>query len=116
MDRRDQQVKGSLVIPRSDGSTSFTDFTDNAASGTNRGLEASIDWRATEALRFSGFIARLDASFDRYVNIDGTDLSGRDQPQAPADQYRLVRLMISREPLGVTRSNRARCVFPLGPP
>ena len=89
MDRRDQQVKGSLVIPRSDGSTSFTDFTDNAASGTNRGLEASIDWRATEALRFSGFIARLDASFDRYVNIDGTDLSGRDQPQAPAYQYRL---------------------------
>ena len=88
MDRRDQQVKGSLVIPRSDGSTSFTDFTDNAASGTNRGLEASIDWRATEALRFSGFIARLNASFDRYVNIDGTDLSGRDQPQAPADQYR----------------------------
>ena len=89
MDRSDQQVKGSLVIPRSDGSTSFTDFTDNAASGTNRGLEASIDWRATEALSFSGFIARLDASFDRYVNIDGTDLSGRDQPQAPADQYRL---------------------------
>ena len=89
MDRRDQQVKGSLVIPRSDGSTSFTDFTDNAASGTNRGFEASIDWRATEALRFSGFIARLDASFNHYVNIDGTDLSGRDQPQAPADQYRL---------------------------
>ena len=89
MDRSDQQVKGSLVIPRSDGSTSFTDFTDNAASGTNRGLEASINWRATEALRFSGFIARLNASFDRYVNIDGTDLSGRDQPQAPADQYRL---------------------------
>lgn len=89
MDRRDQQVKGSLVIPRSDGSTSFTDFTDNAASGTNRGLEASIDWLATEALRLSGFIARLDASFDRYVNIDGTDLSGRAQPQAPAYQYRI---------------------------
>ena len=89
MDRRDQQVKGSLVIPRSDGSTSFTDFTDNAANGTNRGLEASIDWRATEALRLSGFMARLDASFDRYVNIDGNDLLGRDQPQAPAYQYRL---------------------------
>ena len=89
MDRREQQVKGSLVIPRSDGSTSFTDFTDNAASSTNRGLEASIDWRATEALRLSGSIARLDASFDRYINIDGTDLSGRDQPHAPADQYRL---------------------------
>lgn len=89
MDRRDQQVRGSLVIPRSDGSTSFTDFTDNAASGTNRGLEASIDWRATETLRLTGFIARLDASFDNYVNIDGANLSGRDQPQAPAYQYRL---------------------------
>lgn len=89
MDRSDQQVKGSLVIPRSDGSTSFTDFTDNAASGTNRGLEAAIDWRATEALSISAFVARLDASFDRYINIDDVDLSGRDQPHAPSDQYRL---------------------------
>ena len=89
MDRGDQQVKGSLVIPRSDGSTSFTDFTDNAASGTNRGLEATLDWRVAPSLGISAFIARLDAQFDTYVNIDSTDLSGRDQPQAPADQYRL---------------------------
>jgi outer membrane receptor protein involved in Fe transport len=89
MDRGDQQVKGSLVIPRSDGSTSFTDFTDNAASGTNRGLEATLDWRVAPSLGISAFIARLDAQFDTYVNIDGTDLSDRDQPQAPADQYRL---------------------------
>lgn len=89
MSRRDQQVKGSLVIPRSDGSTSFTDFTDNAATGTNRGIEAAINWQATETLSVEAFVARLDASFDRYINIDGTDLSGRDQPQAPADQYRL---------------------------
>jgi outer membrane receptor protein involved in Fe transport len=89
MDRSDQQVKGSLVIPRSDGSTSFTDFTDNAASGTNRGLEATLDWRVAPSLGISAFIARLDAQFDTYVNIDGTDLSDRDQPQAPGDQYRL---------------------------
>lgn len=89
MDRRDQQVKGSLVIPRSDGSTSFTDFTDNAASGTNRGLEASLEWRATDTLSVTAFVARLNASFDTYINIDGVDLSGRDQPHAPSDQYRL---------------------------
>jgi iron complex outermembrane receptor protein len=111
MDRREQQVKGSLVIPRSDGSTSFTDFTDNAASGTNRGLEASIDWRATEALRLSGFIARLDASFDRYINIDGTDLSGRDQPHAPADQYRLSATYDFSENLSASIEATGRDVF-----
>jgi len=89
MERRDQQVRGSLIIPRSDGSTSFTDFTDNAARGTNRGLEASIDWRATDALSMTAFIARLDASFDSYINSEEVDLAGRDQPHAPAYQYRL---------------------------
>ncbi len=89
MDRRDQQVKGSLVIPREDGSTSFTDFTDNAASGTNRGVEATVDWQATDSLALSALFATLDATFDRYLNIDGSDLSGRDQPQAPTDQYRV---------------------------
>jgi iron complex outermembrane receptor protein len=113
MDRREQQVKGSLVIPRSDGSTSFTDFTDNAASGTNRGLEASIDWRATEALRLSGFIARLDASFDRYINIDGTDLSGRDQPHAPADQYRLSATYDFSENLSASIEATGRDAFSL---
>ena len=58
MDRGDQQVKGSLVIPRSDGSTSFTDFTDNAASGTNRGLEATLDWRVLIVPPIAYFIVR----------------------------------------------------------
>ena len=39
MDRDDQQVKGSLVIPRPDGSTAFIDYTSNAAQGNNYGLE-----------------------------------------------------------------------------
>jgi outer membrane receptor protein involved in Fe transport len=88
MDRDDQQVKGSLVIPRADGSTSFTDFTDNAATGTNRGLEFTVDWLPSESLTLNLAIGRLDAEFDEYINIDGTRLSGRDQPQAPAWQYR----------------------------
>jgi iron complex outermembrane receptor protein len=88
MDRDDQQVKGSLVIPRADGSTSFTDFTDNAATGTNRGLEFTVDWLPSERLTLNMAIGRLDAEFDEYINVDGTRLSGRDQPQAPAWQYR----------------------------
>ena len=88
MDRDEQQVKGSLVIPRSDGSTSFTDFTDNAATGTNRGLEFTVDWLPSENLTLNLAIGRLDAKFDEYTNVVGTRLSGRDQPQAPAWQYR----------------------------
>ena len=88
MDRDDQQVKGSLVIPRADGSTSFTDFTDNAATGTNRGLEFTVDWLPSERLTLNLAIGRLDTEFDEYINVDGTRLSGRDQPQAPAWQYR----------------------------
>ena len=88
MDRDDQQVKGSLVIPRADGSTSFTDFTDNAATGTNRGLEFTVDWLPSERLTLNLAIGRLDTEFDEYINVDGTRQSGRDQPQAPAWQYR----------------------------
>ena len=72
MDRDDQQVKGSLVIPRADGSTSFTDFTDNAATGTNRGLEFTVDWLPSESLTLNLAIGRLDAEFDEYINVDGT--------------------------------------------
>ena len=62
MDRDDQQVKGSLVIPRADGSTSFTDFTDNAATGTNKGLEFTVDWLPSESLTLNLAIGRLDAN------------------------------------------------------
>ena len=90
MSRDDQQVKGSLVIQREDGSFSFTDFTDNAASGSNRGLEWSLGWQATRSINVDLMMATLDAVFDNYVNIDGSNLSGRDQPQAPAWQYSLA--------------------------
>ena len=89
MARSNQQVKSSLVIPRADGSTSFTDFTDNAASGTNQGLEGRLDWDVSQDLTINAGVGLLEAAFDRYINVDGTDLSGRDQPQAPSWQYRL---------------------------
>ncbi|MFT7286090.1 MAG: iron complex outermembrane receptor protein [Halieaceae bacterium] len=87
MDRRDQQVRGSLTLPREDGSTAFIDFTDNAASGYNLGLEWEL--RAKPADRFELYfnLGLLRARFDSYVNADGADLGGREQAHAPAYQF-----------------------------
>jgi len=87
MDRQDQQVRGSLVIPREDGSTAFVDYTSNAAQGSNAGMELEIDWLAGEDLTFYANLGLLQTEFDEYINADGADLSGRDQAHAPAYQY-----------------------------
>ncbi len=87
MDRDDQQAKGSLVIPRADGSTAFIDYTDNAAASEHRGLEWELQWQPTQRLVAELTLGLLDAQFDRYITATGTDLSGRDQPQAPGWQY-----------------------------
>jgi iron complex outermembrane recepter protein len=87
MDRRDQQVRGSLVLPRPDGSTAFIDYTDNAASGSNLGLEWEIDWQPTDSLALFASLGLLDATFDDYVNAAGDRLDGRDQAHAPSYQY-----------------------------
>lgn len=89
MDRRDQQVKGSLVIPRENQSTAFIDHINNAASGYNRGLELEINWQASERLRVDAGLGLLDARFNRYVNADGIDLHDRKQAHAPDYQAAL---------------------------
>ena len=87
MDRDDQQAKGSLVIPRADGSTAFIDYTDNAAASEHRGLEWALQWQPTQQMVAALTLGLLDAQFDRYITATGADLSGRDQPQAPDWQY-----------------------------
>ncbi len=87
MDRDDQQVKGSLTLPREDGSTAFIDYTSNAAEGSNYGLELEVDWLASDKLSLYGNVGLLETEFDNYINADGEDLSGRDQAQAPGYQY-----------------------------
>lgn len=87
MDRDDQQAKGSLVIPRADGSTAFIDYTDNAAASEHRGLEWELQWQPTQQVVAALTLGLLDAQFDRYITATGGDLSGRDQPQAPDWQY-----------------------------
>ncbi len=87
MDRRDQQARGSLALPRPDGSTAFIDYTDNAASGTNIGLEWEMDWQVSERLQLFASLGLLNAEFDDYVNAAGDDLSGREQAHAPNYQF-----------------------------
>jgi iron complex outermembrane receptor protein len=87
MDRDDQQVRGSLLIPQADGATSFVDYTSNAAEGENYGAEIEIDWLASDALQLWANLGLLETEFDDYVNVFGEDLSGRSQAQAPQYQY-----------------------------
>tara|TARA_R110001599_G_scaffold65838_2_gene185870 strand:+ start:118114 stop:120219 length:2106 start_codon:yes stop_codon:yes gene_type:complete len=87
MDRDDQQVKGSLVIPRPDGSTAFIDYTSNAASGNNYGMELELNWLPTDDLMLFANLGLLKTEFDEYIDADGNDLSGREQAQAPKYQY-----------------------------
>ena len=87
MDRKDQQVKGSLTIERPDFSTEFIDYTSNAAEGHNYGLETELTWLASDNLSLFANLGLLQTEFDRYFDADGNDLSGRDQAQAPNYQY-----------------------------
>ena len=87
MDRNDQQVRGSLVIPRPDGSTAFIEYTSNAAQGNNYGAELEFNWAATDQLLMFANLGLLQTEYDNYVDDQGNDLSGRDQAQAPHYQY-----------------------------
>lgn len=87
MQRDNQQVKGSLVLPRADGSTNFIDYINNAAEGTSEGLESELKWRATDQLNLQAALGLLWSEFDSYNNAEGADLSGREQAQAPTYQY-----------------------------
>lgn len=89
MDRDDQQVRGSLLIPLDNGATRFIDYTSNAAQGKNLGAEIEIDWLATEALQLWANLGVLDTEFDDYINIFDEDLSGRGHSHAPNYQYSL---------------------------
>jgi outer membrane receptor protein involved in Fe transport len=87
--RKDQQVKGSILVTRPDFSTEFIDYIDNAAQGTNYGVEFEAVLHATEKLTISSSIGWLSTEFDQYINDNSEDLSGREQAHAPTYQYSL---------------------------
>lgn len=87
--RRDAQVKSSIALPGGE----FQDSLDNAARGTNFGIEADADWLVNEKLRLFAAVGLLRATFDDYENpeleAEGFDIEGRRQAHAPAYQFTL---------------------------
>ena len=99
--RDEMQVKQSLVEPIAGNSCpcSFTDYFDNAANGSNYGLEFEFNWRASDLLKVYGSVGLLHTEFDDFLSFShadadaeaGTpvDLSGREQSHAPSYQFSL---------------------------
>jgi iron complex outermembrane receptor protein len=87
MERDDVQVGSSLVRMRDNGSSEFIEFIGNAAAGSNRGLELSARFTASETVQLYGTLGLLDSEYDDFVNTSGEDLTGREQAHAPSYQY-----------------------------
>ena len=81
------QTSQSLVIVRDDGSSEFIDYTDNAAEGTNLGLEIETSFAVNSQLNLFGSFGLLSAEFDESPPTSPVDLNGRDQAQAPNYQF-----------------------------
>lgn len=87
--RDDQQVKSSRVIsdPNTGEPIEFQDFSDNAASGRNYGVEAEMNMQVNDSLTLFLNAAVLRAKFDEYTTPGGLVMDGEDQAQAPRYQY-----------------------------
>lgn len=126
-DRDGIQSKQSIVRSIATGETgancpcSFTDFTDNAASGSNRGFEVEFNWLASASLTLFGSLGILDTQFNQllsfeHVNADrdngiAFDLNGREQAHAPGYQWFVGAHYDLNEQLRITASLEAKDDF-----
>jgi iron complex outermembrane receptor protein len=79
--RRDgQQIKVPLQLRAGDPS-SFMFVTANAERGADAGLEAQVEWQATDRLRLTGAAGLLHTEIERFELLP--DLEGRAQAHAP---------------------------------
>ena len=84
-ERRDIQIKQSLVSPREDSYASdFVDFIGNSARGSNYGLELETIWMATSRLSLFINLGLLETEYD----IPEAELLNR-REQAHAPNYQL---------------------------
>ena len=90
MHREDVQIDSSIVLVRADGSSEFIDFIGNAAEGVNQGVEAELNWFASERLELGASLGLLGSEYEHYINGEGKDLGGREQAHAPSYQYHLA--------------------------
>ena len=83
--RHHLQVRTNEQLVAGDPNT-FVFFTDNAARGHHRGLEASLRWRPLAELEAGLSLGLLRAELSGVVR-DGTALPTRDAPHAPRWQF-----------------------------
>ena len=83
-DREDQQVLISTQVDPTDPNT-FLFLTQNAAEGTNKGLELNIDVQLTEPLNFFARLGLLRTEINNWKSRP--DLEGRAQAHAPKKSY-----------------------------
>ena len=83
-DREDQQVLISTQVDPTDPNT-FSFLTQNAAEGTNKGLELNIDVQLTESLNFFARLGLLRTEINNWKSRP--DLEGRAQAHAPKKSY-----------------------------
>jgi outer membrane receptor for ferric coprogen and ferric-rhodotorulic acid len=84
--RDDQQVKVPFQLQAGDPS-SFLFVTANSERGDHRGVEAAVDWRATQRLTLSAAVGLLRAEIDEFSLFP--TLAGREQAHAPNYTYSL---------------------------
>jgi outer membrane receptor protein involved in Fe transport len=85
--REDMQVDTSITRVRPDGSSEFIEYTGNAASGDNYGLEAELRYKPTQRIELFGSLGLLTSEYHDFVNGSGQQLNGRQQAQAPSYQF-----------------------------
>ncbi len=83
--RRDAQVKSSVPV----GIGAFEDSITNAAKGENYGLEAELDWSATDDVRLFAALGLLHASFEEYQNPKIAGIEDRRMAHAPAYTFNI---------------------------
>lgn len=93
-DREDIQAKQYFEVQDGGtGITRFVDFIDNAASGSNYGVEAELLANVSDQLSVFASLGLLRTEFDdfSYFDADGNETvkDGRDQAHAPHYQYAL---------------------------
>ena len=85
-DIKDQQVLISTQVDPTDPNT-FSFLTQNAAEGTNKGLELNVNLKLTESLDFFSRLGLLKTEINNWKSRP--DLEGRAQAHAPKRSYAL---------------------------
>lgn len=82
--RDDVQFKNSIVQGQS-----FIDLINNAADGTNYGIETSINYQAAESIDIFANLGYLNTKIEGFTRQDGSNIDNREQAHAPTYQVNI---------------------------